>query len=130
MIAVDATLRPRLDGMLGPEFVARARELGIPILADIDTLEAAVQAEQQGADAVSTTLAGYTGGDIPLFPDIDLVRACADACQVPIVAEGRFSTPAEVAQAFAAGAWAVCVGGAITDPWKSTQRFVAQMHTH
>lgn len=130
MIAVDATLRRRVDGSLGPEFVARARELGVPILADIDEVDAAVESERQGADAVSTTLAGYTGGPVPLQPDLDLIVACVRACSVPVIAEGRFSTPEEVSQAFAAGAWAVCVGGAITDPWKSTQRFVSQMHAH
>lgn len=128
MIAVDATLRRRLDGSTGPEFVARARELGVPILADIDDLDSAVAAAGAGADAVSTTLSGYTGGPVPLDPDLDLVAECARACTVPIIAEGRFNTPAQVAQAFAAGAWSVCVGGAITDPWKSTLRFVAGMH--
>lgn len=128
MIAVDATLRRRLDGSTGPEFVARARELGVPILADIDDLDSAVAAAGAGADAVSTTLSGYTGGSVPLDPDLDLVAECARACTVPIIAEGRFNTPAQVAQAFAAGAWSVCVGGAITDPWKSTLRFVAGMH--
>lgn len=128
MIAVDATMRHRADGATGPEFVARARELGVPILADIDDLASAVASERHGADAVSTTLAGYTGGPIPLLPDLELVAACARECSVPVIAEGRFSTPDEVAQAFDAGAWAVCVGGAITDPWKSTQRFVAGMH--
>ena len=77
---------------------------------------------------MSTTLSGYTGGPVPLDPDLDLVAECARACTVPIIAEGRFNTPAQVAQAFAAGAWSVCVGGAITDPWKSTLRFVAGMH--
>ena len=128
MIAVDATLRRRADGLLGPEFVERARALGVPILADIDEVSAAMKAERSGADAVSTTLSGYTGGVTPLLPDVDLVAACAAACSVPVIAEGRYSTPKEVAQAFAAGAWSVCVGGAITDPWKSTLRFVANMH--
>lgn len=128
MIAVDATLRRRADGMLGPEFVERARQLGACVLADIDDLPSAVAAAQNGADAVSTTLAGYTRGETPLLPDVALVAACAQSLSVPVIAEGRFSTPEEVAQAFDAGAWAVCVGGAITDPWKSTLRFVANMH--
>lgn len=130
MIAVDATLRLRGDGVTGPEFVLRAREQGIPILADIDDLTSAVAATASGAAAVSTTLAGYTGGTTPKAPDVDLVAACVEACDVPIIAEGRFSSPPEVASAFAAGAWAVCVGTAITDPWSLTRRFVAEMHLH
>ena len=125
MIAVDATMRRRSDGLTGPEFISRAREFGVPLLADIDDLPSAVAAEQAGADAISTTLAGYTGGAVPLHPDIALVAACAEVCTVPIVAEGRYSVPAEVASAFAAGAWAVCVGTAITDPWSLTRRFTA-----
>ena len=128
MIAVDATLRKRMDGTMGPDFVAAARQQGIPILADIDDIESAVASEKNGADAVSTTVSGYTGGVTPLVPDIDLVEACAKACRIPVIAEGRYYTPADVARAFKAGAWSVCVGGAITDPWLSTKRFVAQMH--
>lgn len=128
MIAVDASLRKRLDGSTGPEFVARARQLGIPILADIDTLEAAIASEKAGADAVSTTISGYTSGPTPKVPDIALVGECAAAVKVPVIAEGRYYTPEDVARAFKAGAWSVCVGGAITDPWLSTKRFVAQMH--
>lgn len=128
MIAVDASLRKRLDGSTGPEFVSRARELGIPILADIDTLEAAIAAEKAGADAVSTTISGYTGGDVPKIPDIALVEKCASSVKIPVIAEGRYYTPEDVARAFKAGAWSVCVGGAITDPWLSTKRFVANMY--
>ncbi len=128
MIAVDASLRKRLDGSTGPEFVARARELGIPILGDIDTLEAAVASEKAGADAVSTTISGYTNGVVPKTPDIDLVGECARACKIPVIAEGRYYTPEDVAKAFKAGAWSVCVGGAITDPLLSTKRFIANMH--
>ena len=128
MIAVDASMRKRMDGSTGPEFVARAKELGIPILADIDEVKAAIESEKMGADAVSTTISGYTGGEIPKTPDIDLVAECARNCSVPVIAEGRYYTPEDVSRAFKAGAWSVCVGGAITDPWLSTKRFVANMH--
>lgn len=128
MVAVDATSRRRADGSMGAEFVARATHLGVPILADIDDLAAAQQAAASGADAVSTTLSGYTGTVTLPDPDIELVATCARHCSVPVIAEGRFTTPEQVAHAFRVGAWAVCVGGAITDPWKSTQRFIANMH--
>lgn len=124
MIAIDATLRKRANGELGPEFLSKARELGVPILADIDNLDAAIASEKARADAVSTTLAGYTGGAVPNEPDLDLVQECVAKLSIPVIAEGRFSTPEEVKAAFDAGAWSVCVGGAITDPYKSTIRFV------
>ena len=128
MIAVDASLRRRLDGSLGPEFVATARQHGVPILADVDELAAAVEAEKNGAAAVSTTLSGYTREITPKIPDLDLVAECAQTCSIPVIAEGRYYTPEDVSRAFAVGAWAVCVGGAITDPWLSTKRFVENMH--
>ena len=128
MIAVDASLRKRLDGTVGPDFVAMVRDLGIPILADIDEVSAAVSAEKQGAAAVSTTLSGYTRGELHQHPDIDLVAQCAQSCSIPVIAEGRYYTPDDVKRAFKAGAWAVCVGGAITDPWLSTTRFIKYMH--
>lgn len=128
MIAVDATLRTRADGTIGSDFVAKAKAYGVPILADIDDVAAAVAADKSGADAVATTLSGYTSPVVPSGPDLELVRACVEHCASPVIAEGRYSTPSEVADAFAAGAWAVCVGSALTDPWTNTRRFVAQMH--
>jgi N-acylglucosamine-6-phosphate 2-epimerase len=124
LIALDATLRKRLNGVLGNEFVAQAKALGAQVLADIDDLESAVEAEKSGALAVCTTLAGYTKGIEPTAPDLDLVKSCASHCTVPVIAEGRFNSPELVKQAFDAGAWAVCVGSAITDPWLTTKRFI------
>jgi N-acylglucosamine-6-phosphate 2-epimerase len=124
LIAVDATLRKRLNGTIGNEFVAQAKAIGAQVLADIDDLASAIEAEKSGALAVCTTLAGYTKGPEPTSPDIDLVKSCSSHCSVPVIAEGRFNTPELVQQAFAAGAWSVCVGSAITDPWHSTKRFI------
>lgn len=124
LIAVDATLRKRVDGTLGNDFVAQAKGVGAQVLADIDDLESAIAAEKSGAIAVLTTLAGYTNGPVPELPDLDLVKSCSSHCAVPVIAEGRYNSPELVNQAFNAGAWSVCVGSAITDPWLSTQRFV------
>ena len=124
LIAVDATLRKRVDGTFGNDFVAQAKAVGAQILADIDDLNSAIAAEKSGAIAVLTTLSGYTNGPVPEFPDIDLVKSCSNHCAVPVIAEGRYNSPELVSQAFDAGAWSVCVGSAITDPWLSTKRFV------
>ena len=124
LIAVDATLRKRLNGVLGNEFVAQARAIGAQVLADVDDLESAVEAEKNGALAVCTTLSGYTKGTEPTSPDLELVKSCSSHCTVPVIAEGRFNSPELVKQAFDAGAWAVCVGSAITDPWLTTKRFI------
>ncbi len=124
LIAVDATLRKRLDGTSGQEFVAQAKAIGAQVLADIDDLNSALESEKNGAIAVCTTLAGYTKDPVPEFPDLDLVRSCSNECSVPVIAEGRYNSPDLVKQAFEAGAWSVCVGSAITDPWLNTKRFV------
>jgi N-acylglucosamine-6-phosphate 2-epimerase len=129
LIAVDATLRKRVDGTLGNDFVAQAKAVGAKILADIDDLESAIAAEKSGAVAVITTLSGYTNGPVPELPDLDLVKACSSHCAVPVIAEGRFNSPELVSQAFDAGAWSVCVGSAITDPWLSTKRFIKAINS-
>ena len=125
-IALDATLRPRPGGLSAADFIARLRaELGVPLLADVDGFEAGVAAREAGADAVATTLSGYTGGEVPAEPDIELVRLLAAELDCPVLAEGRYGTPDAVRAAFGAGAHAVVVGTAITDPLALTRRFAA-----
>ncbi len=127
VIAIDATARARKGGEVGPMIARIHAELGREVLADVATLEEGIAAEAAGADAVATTLAGYTGGKVPEEPDFALLAALAERCRVPVVAEGRFWWPEEVARAFALGAHAVCVGTAITDPRAITRRFVAAL---
>ena len=129
LIAVDATLRKRADGTLGNDFVAQAKAIGAVVVADIDNLESAIAAEKSGAVAVFTTLSGYTNGPVPELPDLELVKLCANQCSVPVIAEGRFNSPELTKQAFDAGAWSVCVGSAITDPWLSTKRFIKSINS-
>jgi N-acylglucosamine-6-phosphate 2-epimerase len=124
VVAVDATLRARPDGMTTHDFVtALAAELEAPLLADVDSLDAGVAARASGADAVATTLAGYTGdGPTPDRPDLALVGQLVEALDCPVLAEGRYSTAEDVRAALAAGAFAVVVGAAITDPAELTRR--------
>lgn len=127
IVAVDATRRARPGGGDGAHFVAElAAELGRPLLADVDGLEAGVAAEAAGAAAVATTLSGYTGsGPPPSGPDLELVAELASRLDCPVLAEGRYATPEEVRAALDAGAFAVVVGIAITDPLALTRRFAA-----
>ena len=102
-------------------------ELRLPVMADISCLEDAIFAQNAGADLLGTTLAGYTRHGRPMLPgpDLDFLRQLVQKAQVPVVAEGRFEQPHEVAQAFSDGAYAVVVGGAITRPQLITRRFAA-----
>lgn len=127
ILAVDATLRPRPGGAGPGAFLGRLRaELDVPLLADVDGLEAGLRAREAGADAVASTLSGYTGPGAPAEgPDLELVAALAGRLDCPVLAEGRYATPDAVRAAFAAGAFAVVVGTAITEPVALTRRFAA-----
>ncbi len=125
MIAVDATLRPHPEGSAADLIGAVREATGCPVLADIDTVEAAEAAVSAGADAVSTTLSGYTAMSPRLAgPDLGLVAALAGRnLGVPVLAEGRIETPEQARAALDCGAWAVVVGGAITRPVSIAARF-------
>lgn len=127
VIALDATLRPRpeaLDGLIA----AIHAQTGLPVLADIATVDDALAAIEAGADMVSTTMSGYTeGSPAQPGPDLALVAALVGRVQVPVLAEGRYHTPEQAAAALEAGATAVVVGGAITRPQEITRRFVAHI---
>lgn len=125
VIAIDATSRPR-SGEAVSVLVRRIRnELGRAVMADIATVDDALAAQAAGADYIATTLSGYTD-DSPRQPgpDLELLAAAVARCSVPVIAEGRYDTPALVARAFELGAYAVVVGTAITNPREITRRFV------
>ena len=129
IVAVDATARPRPEGGDGAGFVAYLKErLPAPILADISTYEEALAAAAAGADAVSTTLSGYTPYSRQAESwDAELVARLSGELAIPVIAEGRIWTPAEAAEALRLGAYAVVVGSAITRPQLITARFVQGM---
>ena len=127
IVAVDGTLRPRPNGVGLAEFLGSlGGELSQPVLADVDSLAAGMAAREAGAAAVATTLAGYTGErPPPEEPDLELVGRLAAELDCPVLAEGRYGSPAAVRAAFEAGASAVVVGTAISDPLALTRRFAA-----
>jgi len=126
VVAVDATLRPRPDSAPTEEFLRELkRVIGVPILADVDSVEAGIRAADAGADFIATTLAGYTAGNSPEEPDFSLLEALVARVHVPVIAEGRYRTEAQVRRALSLGAHTVVVGGAITDPIGITRRFVS-----
>ena len=126
LIAIDATNRLRPEpGTLADFIAAIHAETDCLVLADIATFEEGMAAEAAGADLISTTMSGYTEeSPQQAGPDLALVQQLAPQLHVPLLAEGRFSTPAQVQQALALGALAVVVGGAITRPQQITRWFV------
>lgn len=123
IIAVEATQETLGDDLA---LLGRIRDLGAPVMADIATIDEGLRAWDAGVAIVGTTLSGYTTETTPApeEPDIALVEALATR-GVLVVAEGRYRTPTQVRAAFDAGAHAVVVGGAITDPLSTTERFAA-----
>ena len=126
MIAIDMTKRRRPGDAALADLIARVHAASVLVLADISTYEEGMEAARLGADAVSTTMSGYTPYSPQLpGPDLELVQRLAAAAPVPVFAEGRIHTPADLSAAMAAGAYAVIVGSAITRPQLITKKFSA-----
>src|ERR1700722_3687723 len=109
-----------------PELIRRIHEeLGRPVCADIATIDDAIAAQSAGADAVASTLYGYT-------PETarnrkvswTLIEALIERMTIPVVVEGHITQPEEVRRALEMGAHSVVVGSAITRPESITARFV------
>lgn len=130
IIALDATGYPSSIREDRRTLIARIHEeLGLLVMADISTAAEAKMAAEMGADAVSTTLAGYIPGalhtDAELYtPNFALIAEIA-AMQLPclLVAEGRIWSREDLAKAFALGADAVVIGKAVTNPMAITRYF-------
>lgn len=125
IVALDGTRRPRPDGLsLARTIEALKAEHPVLVMADCGSLDDAREAEQAGADILGTTLSGYSG-ERPKTegPDLQLIGEVAAACGRPVVAEGRIHRPEQAASALEAGAFAVCVGTAITHPTTITGWF-------
>lgn len=126
-VAIDATPRERPGGEHLADIVARIRSAypDALVMGEISTLGEAVAADSMGFDLISTTLAGYTPeSERTEGPDAGLVRAVAERCATPVVAEGRVRDPADAATLLDAGAAFVVVGTSITRPEVITGRFV------
>ncbi len=116
IIAINATTRKRPGGEQLADIIARIhQELGKPVMADVDTIEAAKLSIEAGADIVGTTLFGYTGETKHLSPPgWELLRQMVEELEVPAICEGGIASPQMARQALDMGAYAVVVGTAIT----------------
>ncbi len=125
IVALDCTARRLKEVEPWPGLIQRIHaELRRPVLADIASVEDAVAAEVAGADAVATTLYGYTAETAGVrMPSWELVKRMVARVKVPVVVEGHITRPEEVRKAFELGAWVVVVGSAITRPETITARF-------
>jgi len=115
-IAIDATARSRPNQETVATLIERIHtELGKLVMADVDTLAAAIAAADAGADLIGTTLYGYTAETQHLRPPgFDLLAELVKNLQVPIICEGGIASPQMAKHALDLGAYAVVVGTAIT----------------
>jgi N-acylglucosamine-6-phosphate 2-epimerase len=128
MIALDMTDRLRPAGEKVENLLARIHEAGRLVLADISTYEEGLMAAKLGADAISTTLSGYTPYSPQLTgPDVDLVARLSKELAIPVFAEGRINVPEDISRVMAAGAYAPIVGSAITRPQLITAKFAQKL---
>ncbi|HIF9312441.1 TPA: N-acetylmannosamine-6-phosphate 2-epimerase [Photobacterium damselae] len=111
IIAIDATHRTR-----PVEIAALVQEIkaqGCLVMADCSNYDEGIYCQQLGVDIIGSTMSGYTGGEVPTEPDVELVTRLHNAgCWV--MAEGRYNTPELAKVAIEAGASCVTVGSAIT----------------
>ncbi len=126
IIAIDGTFRTR-EGLSGPAFIAKVKqEHDCVVMADIATLEEGIACAAAGADCLSTTLSGYTPETwgVRATPDFDLLAELVKHVRIPVIAEGRITTPEAAAKMKALGAWSIVVGSAITRPGEITKWFI------
>lgn len=131
IIALDATGRPRPDRRSFEETLNAAFDaLGDETLfmGDCATFEDITRTYNAGCAFASTTLA-HAGTAISQpkdrGPRLDLLQQAREHYpDKPTICEGSVHTPQDVRDAFAAGAYAVVVGTAITHPTTLTSWFV------
>jgi len=123
-IALDCTRRERPQPL--PELFSYLNNKypDIGIIADIGDLEDVKNVIPLRPDYIATTLSGYTDytRDRPR-PDLDLISEIIKITDIPVIAEGNYSTPQQARIAILRGAHAVTVGAAITRPQVITRNF-------
>lgn len=127
IIAIQATGGSR-PGESFAEIAATARRLGAAVMADIATIGEAEEAVRDGADLVATTMVGNTAATVgAIRPPLDLLSQLLARLSVPVVIEGGVWTPEHVRDCFAAGAFAVVCGSAVTAPDIITRRLISDI---
>lgn len=125
VVAIDATRRPRPDGLTYAQTVAALKEEGTLVMADCGSIDDARMAAEAGSDILSTTLAGYSGErEKTDGPDFELLdQMISEFPDIPVLCEGRVHSLEQARKVMDHGAYAVVVGTAITHPTTITSWF-------
>jgi N-acylglucosamine-6-phosphate 2-epimerase len=131
VLCMDATLRSRPGGITLEELYeyARANANGREIMADVSTIEEAVNADRLGFDYISTTMRGYTPYTTQYeIPDIDFVAECKEKVKnAKVIAEGGVFELSHMEAISKVNPYAVVVGSAITRPKVITERLLGAL---
>ena len=126
IIAFDATLRNR--PVSTEKLISKIHSYNNIAMADCSNVIDAINAIENGADILSTTLSGYTSKKLPpKNPDFKLLKQLIRKFKVPIIAEGRFNTPVFYKKAINYGAHAVVVGTALNRIELITKSFLDEI---
>lgn len=131
VLCMDATLRSRPEGetLEGLYEYARANANGREIMADVSTLEEAINADKLGFDYISTTMRGYTPYTTQYeIPDVDFVAECLKHVKnAKVIAEGGVFEVGHMEAISKVNPYAVVVGSAITRPKVITERLLGAL---
>lgn len=133
VIALDATKQTRPKESL-KSLVSYVREKAphIEIMADISTLDEAINADKLGFDYIGTTLHGYTSytkGHILYENNFQFLKDVLAHVDAKVIAEGNVVTPEMFKNVTDLGVHCTVVGGAITRPKDITKRFIDVLNT-
>lgn len=133
VIALDATKQTRPKESL-QSLVSYVREKAphIEIMADISTLDEAINADKLGFDYIGTTLHGYTSytkGHILYENNFQFLKDVLAHVDAKVIAEGNVVTPEMFKTVTDLGVHCTVVGGAITRPKDITKRFIDVLNT-
>ena len=132
VLCMDATLRDRPAGETLEELYnyARANANGREIMADISTIEEAINADRLGFDYISTTMRGYTPYTKQYqIPDVDFMAECkAKIKNAKLIAEGGVFEVSHMEAISKVNPYAVVVGSAITRPAVITERLLGALN--
>jgi putative N-acetylmannosamine-6-phosphate epimerase len=127
-IAIDyRRLNPNLE-----EISEYAYENKLQVVADITNYDDYVNIRDKKLyyTYIATTFSAFEKNKIvsryQFTPDIDLIKKLTFSGCRSIIGEGGFQKRHQVREAYAAGASNVCIGGAISDIYKLTKKFVVE----